>query len=440
MGAQLEQLAIIEQVKQPRKPTRVRYTILFLLFIITAINYMDRASISIVAPAIQSYFDLSPALLGLIFSAFSWTYAAMQIPGGLIVDKFGSRLTYGISLIAWSIATGLQAFANGFAFLFGSRLLLGITESPAFPANNRIAATWFPQRERAFASSVFSAGQYMGLAFATPVLFWLMTTFGWRSVFIVAGLIGLVFSIAWFKIYQDPKDNKKMNQEELDYIREGGGLADHVSEGKKITWSNFLELLKYRQLLGLCIGQFSIASTLFFFLTWFPTYLAEEKSMPFLKVGIVASIPYMAAFFGVLFGGIWSDWLLRRGVSINIARKMPVIIGLFLTSSIVLANYTSSATLVIAIMSIAFFAQGMSNTSWAMLAEVAPRELMGVAGGVFSFFGNVAGILTPMIIGFIVTATGSYTGGILYVGVVALMGALSYIFIVGKIKRIELKF
>ncbi len=438
MRTQLEVVEAVKEQKKVRTRTRTRYSVLFLLFIITAINYMDRASISIVAPAIQAQFELSPAMLGLIFSAFSWTYAVMQIPGGLLVDRFGSRLTYGLSLISWSIATGLQALANGFAFLLGTRMLLGITESPAFPANNRVATTWFPQNERAFASSVFSAGQYMGLAFATPVLFWLMSHYGWRSVFVVLGVVGILISIFWFKVYQDPKNNKKINQEELAYIREGGALADSVPQGEKITLAKFLELLKYRQLLGLYIGQFAIASTLFFFLTWFPTYLAEEKSMSFLKVGVVASIPYIAAFFGVLFGGVWSDWMLNRGYSINIARKLPVVLGLLLTSSIILANYTSSTAWVIAVMSVAFFAQGMSNTSWAMLAEIAPRELVGVAGGVFSFFGNLAGILTPMLIGFIVALSGSYAGAIIYIGAVAVIGAVSYIFIVGKVKRIEL--
>lgn len=176
------------------KPTRARYVILVLLFFITAINYIDRASVSIVGPSIQHSLNLSPALLGIVFSAFSWTYTGMQIPGGLILDKFGSKRTYGISLFVWSVFTGVQAFATSFGFLFGCRLLIGIAESPAFPANNRIVTTWFPRRERAFATGVYTAGEYVGLAFATPVLFWVLTAFDWRAVFISSGVLGIVRS------------------------------------------------------------------------------------------------------------------------------------------------------------------------------------------------------------------------------------------------------
>ncbi|MCK1974219.1 MFS transporter [Bacillus safensis] len=419
------------------KPTKARFGILILLFFITAINYIDRASVSIVAPAIQSSLQLNPALLGLIFSAFSWTYTAMQIPGGFILDKFGSKVTYGISLVTWSIFTGLQAFANSFAFLFGCRLFIGITESPAFPANNRIVTTWFPRRERAFATGVYTAGEYVGLAFATPLLFWIMTTFDWRTVFITAGALGIIFAFFWYKYYHEPKEHPKINEDELELIRQGEGLT--VASQEKLKWADFAALLKYRKLIGLYIGQFSVASTLFFFLTWFPTYLAEAKNMAFLKVGFAASLPYIAAFFGVLFGGYVSDWLLRKGVSVNVARKLPVVVGLLMTSTIVLANFTTNIPLVLTILSIASFAQGLSNISWTMLSEVAPREMVGLAGGVFNFFANLAGIITPLIIGFIVSATGSYNGGILFVSLVALGGALSYIFIVGKIERIQLK-
>ncbi|WP_412094134.1 MFS transporter [Bacillus atrophaeus] len=421
------------------KPTRARYVILVLLFFITAINYIDRASISIVAPSIQASLNLSPALLGVIFSAFSWTYTAMQIPGGLILDKFGSKVTYGVSLLIWSLFTGFQAFANSFAFLFGCRLLIGFSESPAFPANNRIVTTWFPRKERAFATGVYTAGEYVGLAFATPLLFWILTTFDWRIVFITAGAMGLVFAVFWFKVYHEPHNYKKVNKEELDFIKEGGGLTEVAKQSGKISWSDFFQLLKYRKLVGLYIGQFAVASTLFFFLTWFPSYLAEAKNMAFLKVGFAASLPYIAAFFGVLFGGYWSDGMMKRGISANIARKVPVIIGLLLTSSIVLANFTNSIPLVLAILSVASFAQGMSNISWTMLSEVAPSETIGLAGGVFNFFANLAGILTPLIIGFIVAATNSYNGAILFVGAVAFLGAFSYIFVVGKIERITLK-
>lgn len=259
-----------------------------------------------------------------------------------------------------SLFTLLQGFAKNFGTLFGLRLGLGFAESPAFPANSRCCPSWFPQRKRALATGVYTAGEYVGLAVATPFLFWLLSSFGWHSIFIVTGIIGLIFSLFWYKFYKDPKDSKYINKEEMDYIREGGGLVESAGQGQKISWSKARHLFKYRQFWGIYIGQFAVASTLYFFLTWFPSYFVQEKGITFLKAGFVGSIPYIAAGIGVLVGGFWSDKMVKRGVSIGFARKTPIILGLLGACSIILANYTSSIVLVIAVMSFAFFAQGMS--------------------------------------------------------------------------------
>uniref|UniRef100_UPI00313F0869 MFS transporter n=1 Tax=Bacillus sp. OTU530 TaxID=3043862 RepID=UPI00313F0869 len=427
-----------DKISKQRKRSRARFMILSLLFIGTAINYLDRTNMAVAASAIQGDLDLNPAMMGLILSAFGWTYAFMQIPGGWFIDRFGPRLVYGISLIGFSLFTLFQGFANSFTSLFGLRLGLGFAESPAFPANNRIVASWFPQKERALATGVYTAGEYVGLAIATPFLFWLLSSFGWHSIFIVTGVVGLLFALVWFKFYRDPKDSKYINKEEMDYIREGGGLADSVNEKQKISWSQVTHLFKHRQFFGVYIGQFSNASTLYFFLTWFPSYLVQEKGITIQKAGFLGSIPYIAAGIGVLVGGYWSDKMIKRGISVGIARKTPIIIGLLGACSIVLANYMSSPSLVITIMSIAFFAQGMSAISWSLVSDIAPKELVGLAGGVFNFIGNLGGILTPIVIGFIVSATNSFNGALVYVSIVAFIGALSYIFVVGEIKRVKL--
>jgi ACS family D-galactonate transporter-like MFS transporter len=248
----------------------------------------------------------------------------------------------------------------------------------------------------------------------------------------------LVFGLVWFKLYRDPKDSKYINKEEMDYIREGGGLAEQAGEVHKISWSQARHLFKYRQFWGIYIGQFSIATTLYFFLTWFPTYLIQEKGIAMMKAGFVGSIPYIAAGIGVLVGGYWSDKMLQRGISIGVARKTPIIIGLLVACTILLANFTSSTSMIILIMSVAFFAQGMSSITWTLVSDIAPKELVGLAGGVFNLAANIPAITTPIIVGFIVSATNSFNGVLVFISVVAFMGALSYIFIVGDIKRIEL--
>jgi MFS transporter, ACS family, D-galactonate transporter len=418
------------------KATRIRLFMLALVTVGTMINYLDRTVISVAAPLLSKDLGLSAALMGIAFSAFSWTYAAAQIPGGILLDRFGVRLTYFCSVTLWSLCTALQGFATGLASLVSARLALGIAEAPAYPSNSRILSMWFPQAERARATGVYSVGQYFGLAFLSPVLFWISGAFGWRALFIVVGTVGILFGLVWWVAYRDPHESKRVNREELAYIEAGGGLGDHGGS-TRFEWRHIRFLLSKRQILGASIGQFAGNSTLVFFLTWFPTYLATERQMAWLKVGFFAILPFIAASVGVVVGGIASDFLLRRTGSANIARKAPIITGLVLASTIVTANFLESDVLVIAVMSVAFFGQGMVNLGWTLITDVAPRKLIGLTGGVFNLCANLAGIVTPLVVGFVVATTGSFAWALAFIAIVALIGALSYIFLLGDVKRVE---
>jgi MFS transporter, ACS family, D-galactonate transporter len=415
----------------------VRFFILSLLTIGTMINYLDRTVLGIAAPALMKDLDIGKVTMGVVFSAFSWSYAIMQIPGGVFLDRFGTKLTYFLSLTFWSLSTLLHGVATNLASLLSVRLALGISEAPCFPTNSRVVATWFPQQERAFATGVYTVGEYVGLAFLSPLLFWILGVFGWRTLFFTVGLAGILFGLFWWRTYREPHESKHVSQLELDYIAAGGGIVTPKS-ATKFEWHLVGKLLRFRQLIGICIGQFAGNSTLVFFLTWFPTYLATERHMGWLKIGFFTVLPFIAASVGVLSGGWWSDWMLRRKRSANMARKLPIIIGLLLASVIVTANYVESDYVVIGILSLAFFAQGMAALGWTLVSDIAPKGLLGLTGGIFNFAANLAGIVTPLVIGFIVAATGSFFGGLAFIAVVALIGAFSYIFIVGDIRRIEL--
>jgi ACS family D-galactonate transporter-like MFS transporter len=286
---------------------------------------------------------------------------------------------------------------------------------------------------------MYTFGEYVGLAFLSPILFWILGAFGWRALFFAVGIAGVLFGLFWWQTYREPHESKSVNQAELDYIAAGGGIVTSKTEKTKFEWSLVGRLLKFRQLIGICIGQFAGNSTLVFFLTWFPTYLATERHMGWIKIGFFAVMPFMAASVGVLFGGWLSDSLLRRGYSANIARKLPIITGLLLASVIITANYVDNDYIVIGILSLAFFAQGMAALGWTLVSDIAPKGLLGLTGGIFNFAANLAGIITPLVIGFIVAATGSFVGALTFIAVVALIGAFSYIFIVGDIRRIELR-
>ena len=424
---------------EAQAPTRARFVILALIAIGTMINYLDRSVLSVAAPFLSAELHLDAAVMGILFSAFSWTYAAAQVPGGVLLDRIGTRLTYFFSVTLWSVFTALQGVANSFTTLLIYRLGLGVAEAPCFPANSRVLGSWFPQAERARANSVYSLGQYFGLAFLSPLLYWVVAAFGWRALFIGAGLGGILFGVVWLWLYREPRKSKLANAAELDHIGKGGGLLEpDLAQKQKLSWSLAGRLLSQRQILGASIGQFAGNSTLVFFLTWFPTYLATERDMEWIKAGFFAILPFLAASIGVVFGGTVSDVLLKRTGSATIARKLPIIVGLFLASCIVAANFLTDNVAVIAVMSIAFFGQGMVNLGWTLLTDIAPTKYFGLTGGVFNLCANLAGIVTPLAVGFIVAATGSFVWALAFIGALAIIGAFAYIFILGEVQRVEI--
>ncbi|MFM9279783.1 MFS transporter [Paenibacillus jiagnxiensis] len=422
-----------------QKATSVRYGVVILLFITVIINYMDRSNISIAAPLITKDLGLDPVKMGLIFSAFGWTYCALQIPGGWLLDKLGNRKTHALGITGFSVATLLQGFVSGFSGLFFLRVGLGAFEAPAFPTNSKVAAAWFPENERARAVSLYTSGQFVGLAFLTPTLIALQQWLGWRGLFILTGIIGIAWAMLWYILYRDPQHSKRANKEELDYIREGGAIFDSAAAEKvakpKTGLKDFAVVLKSRKLWGIYIGQFSVASTLWFFLTWFPTYLVQYRGLGFIKTGFLASLPFLAAFVGVISAGFLSDYLAKKGVSADIARKVPVITGLLLATSIIGANYVESTNLVVLFMSIAFFGNGFASITWVFVSLLAPKRLIGIAGGVFNFIGGTASIIIPIVIG-VLAKGGDFAPALTFIACVTLAGALSYIFLVGKIERV----
>ncbi len=422
------------------KRTNVRlYPVLVLVLIATLINYLDRSVFGIAQPLLAKELDIGPVELGWILSAFGWSYAASQIPGGIFLDRFGTRITYAFSLITWSFFTLAQGVVSSVGGLIGMRLGLGVCEAPCFPANSRVLATWFPQHERARANGVYAIGQYAGQGFLSIPLIWIAATFGWRELFFIVGGLGMAFGILWFVKYRDPQHSKEVNQAELDYIEAGGGLTP---KGNRVvfSWKNVGWLMSQRQVIGASLAQFCGNSTLVFFLTWFPTYLVTERHMAYVKTGFALALPFIAGAVGVFLGGILSDMLLKKTGSANLARKLPVILGLLLASVIILANYVpaDNNTLVIGIMSVAFFGQGLTNLGWTVISDVAPKKLIGLTGGIFNFVTNLAGILTPIIIGYALALTGSFVGPLVYTSILALLGVCSYLFIIGDIKRLEL--
>jgi ACS family D-galactonate transporter-like MFS transporter len=409
------------------KYSKARFRVLAFLFINVIINYMDRSNISVAATAISADLRLSTIQLGLVFSAFGWMYVAFQIPGGIIIDRFSPRVLYAITLCSWSIITLLQGITRGFYSLLGLRMATGMFEAPSYPINNRVVSNWFPENERASAIAVYTSGQFIGLAFLTPLLAVIQSYWGWRGLFISTGVVGISWSLVWYCFYRDPIINDALPVTKND-------TPAVNTPSKKITRREFKQVLTNRKLWGIYLGQFAVTSTLWFFLTWFPTYLIKYRGFDFLKSGFLSSIPFLAAFAGVILSGLISDRLIKKSISFNKARKTPVIIGLLLSTFIIGANYVNNTTLVILFMTIAFFGNGLASIAWVFVSLLAPKNLIGLTGGVFNFMGGLSSIIVPLVIGYL-AKDGSFTSSILFIGILAFGGVLSYLFLVGNVSN-----
>ncbi|BAP41628.1 d-galactonate transporter [Pseudomonas sp. StFLB209] len=442
--------APIEAAVAETRVGRQRFVILALIFVVTVLNYADRATMSIAGTEVVKELGLDPIMLGMIFSAFAWAYALGQIPGGWLLDRFGARRVYGWSLFLWSLFTMLQGTVGWIGLvgstaaitLFGMRFMLGLVESPAFPANNRIVASWFPTRERGTASALFNSAQYMAVVVFAPLMAWLTHSMGWEHVFLWMGGLGIVATFFWFALYHDPASHPRLQKAELDYMREGGALvsleATRKTEKPKLKWAEVKQLFTSRTLWGIYLGQYCITALTYFFITWFPIYLIKGRGMTIMEAGWVAALPAICGFSGGVLGGVVSDWLIRRGVHPSRARKTPFVIGMALSATLVSANYVDANWMVIALMALAFFGKGLAAVGWAVLSDTAPKNMVGLSGGVFNGIGNTAGIITPVVIGYFVATTGSFNAALWFVAAHGLVAILAYTVIAGRFERVEI--
>jgi ACS family glucarate transporter-like MFS transporter len=246
-----------------------------------------------------------------------------------------------------------------------------------------------------------------------------------------------------------PNQHPRISASELDYIGRGGALvnmdppkgqqrAQVDAQSKPFEWRYLKQLVSDRMMLGIYLGQYCINALTYFFITWFPVYLVQQRGMSILNAGIVASIPAICGFAGGILGGIWSDFMLRTGFSLTASRKMPIVAGMLLSTSMVVCNYVDTQWIVVAVMALAFFGKGVGALGWAVISDTCPKQIAGLSGGLFNMFGNLSSISTPIIIGYIIQTTGSFNDALVFVGANALVAVFSYLVIVGEIKRVEL--
>jgi ACS family D-galactonate transporter-like MFS transporter len=408
----------------------------FMAFLATAINYIDRANLSVAVPFIQKEFGLKDDAMGLILGAFFITYAGFQMPSGWLVDKLGPRLTYSIAVVWWSFFTGICAFARGFASIFGFRLLLGIGEAPAYPCNSKVVSEWFPKRERAFATSIFDSGAKVGGALSLPIVALIVNAVGWRFSFIITGGLGFIWTLIWLKVYRHPRQHPRISKEELAYIEDHtpeqlAGAAP-VQDAPPVP---FLHLFRYRIIWGMMLGFFCLNFVNYFFITWFPTYLVKARGFSLLKLSGYAMIPSIVAIAGGWLGGLTSDRLVRSGMKLTWARKIPLVGGMLMSSAIALAVIAPNAFWALALMSVSYAGIMFAGASvWALPADIAPsRRNVGSIGGIQNCASNIAGVCISWFVGAMVTKTGGFVVPLTVAGCASLLGAFSYLVIVPEI-------
>lgn len=414
--------------------TKVRWAIVVLLFLGMSVNYLDRANLSVALPYIESDFGISPALEGVLFGSFFWTYALFQLPSGHFVDRFGSRIMYTFAAVWWSIFTGLTAAAMGLVSLFGFRMGLGVGESASYPAAAKAVSAWFPRRERAVANGIYDSGARFGSAVALPIVGVVIAALGWRWSFIITASIGLAWAAAWFFYYREPRDHKAASTEEINYIEtQGARTAQENDNVAKVPWRT---LFRYRTVWGMMIGFFSLNFVIYFFITWFPSYLVNARHFDILTTGFFGMIPGLVAVLGEWFGGWFSDWIYRRTNDLNKSRKICLVTGMLVSSVIALAVLVPTAAEALVLLSISYASLCFAAASvWSLPADVSPtRSEVASIGGIQNFASNLAGVASPFVVGALYQETGTFVLPLVIIGTIGLLGALSYGLLIKKVK------
>ncbi|WP_313811630.1 MFS transporter [Glutamicibacter sp.] len=407
------------------RATRTRWHLFILLLILVTVNYVDRGSISVALPLIREEFNMPPELVGLLLSAFFWTYALMQVPVGWLIDKFGPRKMLTASCVGWGAATAASGLAGGFVSMFIARLGIGVTEAGVMPAGGKLNALWMPANERGRGATILDAGAPLGAGVGGIAIAGLIASTGsWRWAFIIAGAATVLLGAAvWWFVRDNPRNHPKVNDAEADYIEAAHRAEDAAIDGAEGT-GKLRNYLKYRSFWSMCFGWFGFNGVFYGLLTWGPLYLSEAKGFDLKTIGWSTFVIFGAGFVGEILGGMLADKLQAKGVGTNkVMRSMLGFSALMVTLGLVGTTIIADPITAVVLLSTVLFFLRWVGLFWAVPATLGGRKNAGVLGGAMNLSGNIAGFLTPIIVGLIVGATGGYTWALLYfVGSAVIMG------------------
>jgi len=415
---------------------KMRWSIGILLGAGVLINYFDRINLSVAAPQLQQKFGLSNHQMGWLFSSFFWSYALLQIPIGMVLDRFGVTRVNRVSTFLWSVASTASAFAGGFGGILGSRILLGIAEAPGFPASSKATGYWFPRRERALATAIFDAAAKLSNVIGVPLVALAVVHFGWRWGFGITALLSLLYFLVFTMFYRDPSQHRSLTLEEHEYILSGGATTEGPAQSGEVAMLGYL--LLNRKVWGLTIGFAAYGYSFYLFLTWLPSYLVQTMHMDILRSAKFSAIPWIFATIADLVVGGWLvDRLITRGHDETVVRKTVLVVGMLFGLAVFGATLTTNPVWAVFWISIALSGlAAAAPVGWSIPSLIAPRGGAGTIGGIMNFLNNMMGAVAPVVTGYIVGATHSFTGAFLVAGIILAVGIIFYVFVLGPVEPI----
>ncbi|ULL06211.1 MFS transporter [Pseudomonas putida] len=402
-----------------------RWTILSMLFLAMVINYVDRAALSIAMPFITQDYHLTPAEKGLIFSSFFFGYALFCFVGGYLADRFGPKRVLTWSMGFWSVLCGSTALAFNFWSLLIVRALFGVGEGPVSTTANKAINSWFPITERARAIGIAQAGGPLGGALAGPIVGFLAIWLGWRIAFVVIACIGILWAVAWWRMAAStPKEHPRVSAEELALIN--AERETPVQAAGEAPRTPVMQVITQRAVLVSGLSLFCYNYILYFFMTWFPSYLIDAKGIDLKSMSVVTALPWLVGTFGFIGGGLLIDWVFKRTGRRLYSRKLVLVSCLLVAASCVaLTGQLESISTAVAVMTVAVgFLMLSAPAYWSMIQDAVPDHQVGTAGGFMHGLANLSGIVAPTVTGLIIQSTGTFASGFALAGALGIVGAV----------------
>lgn len=411
------------------KIPNLRWWIAGLLAAATALNYLDRQNLPVVVSELQKSIPLTDQQYSELQFLFLLAYGLMYAGGGRIVDVLGTRAGYLVMIVWWSVANMLHGLVTGVFGLGTARFLLGLGEGGGFPASAKAVSEWFPARERSFAFGLFNTGSSVGAVVAPPLIAGIVLWLNWRWVFFITGAFGLLWALAWLRLYELPGKHKLITPEEREYVETS--LRSVQTAGPRMPW---VSLFRFRQVWGLCVAKFLSDSAWYFFIFWLPKYLADIRHLNIKEIGYYAWVPYAFAGAGSFIGGWLSSYFIQRGMSIDASRKIALGISAALMPASLLIT-ASPLSLAIAFFGMAMFGhQFWSTIMQTLSADMFPSTAVGSVSGLLGAVGSFGGMFFNLLVGALLTHYHSYAIVFLISG---LLHPASFIVVMLVVRRIE---